>query len=37
MVSAAIYDHDARKRSYALLAEVGRALEPARGAAFEAA
>lgn len=37
MVSAAIFDHDARKRSYALLAEVGRALEPARGAAFEAA
>jgi luciferase family oxidoreductase group 1 len=30
MVSAAIYDHDARKRSYELLAEVGRALEPAR-------
>jgi luciferase family oxidoreductase group 1 len=29
MVSAAIHDHDARKRSYELLAEVGRALEPA--------
>jgi alkanesulfonate monooxygenase SsuD/methylene tetrahydromethanopterin reductase-like flavin-dependent oxidoreductase (luciferase family) len=36
MVSAAIYDHDARKRSYALLAEVGRALEPARHAALAA-
>jgi luciferase family oxidoreductase group 1 len=37
MVSAAIYDHDARKRSYQLLAEIGRALQPARGGALEAA
>nr|HMS81664.1 LLM class flavin-dependent oxidoreductase [Burkholderiaceae bacterium] len=37
MVSAAIFDHDARKRSYELLAEVGRALEPARRATTEPA
>jgi luciferase family oxidoreductase group 1 len=32
MVSAAVYDHDARLRSYELLAQVGRQLEPARAA-----
>jgi luciferase family oxidoreductase group 1 len=34
MVSAAVYDQQARLRSYELLAEIGRTLEPARGAAL---
>jgi luciferase family oxidoreductase group 1 len=34
MVSAAIFDHDARLRSYELLAELGRELEPADAAAM---
>jgi luciferase family oxidoreductase group 1 len=36
MVSAAVFDHDARVRSYELLAQIGRALSPARAAALAA-
>jgi alkanesulfonate monooxygenase SsuD/methylene tetrahydromethanopterin reductase-like flavin-dependent oxidoreductase (luciferase family) len=32
MVSAAVYDQPARLRSYELLAEVGRALQPSHSA-----
>jgi luciferase family oxidoreductase group 1 len=34
MVAGAVYDHAARLRSYELLADIGRSLVPARGAAL---
>jgi len=34
MVSAAVFDHDARLRSYELLADIGQAIEPAHAAAL---
>ena len=36
MVSTSVYDHDARLRSYELLADVGRSLVPASGTALPA-
>jgi hypothetical protein len=37
MVSGSIFDHDARLRSYELLADIGHKLEPRRTAALATA
>jgi hypothetical protein len=37
MVSGTVFDHDARLRSYELLAEIGQQLEPRRTASLATA